>query len=298
MGHSHAPSAAGRHRRPLLIAFSITAAFMVVEFVAGFATGSLALISDAAHMGTDVIGLGLALTAITLAGRVTTRQRTYGMYRLEVLAALANGLLLIGVAVYVLIEAIKRFQDPPEIPGVPLLVVAVLGLTVNVISFMLLRRGAEESLNLKGASLEVLGDLLGSVGVIVAALILMLTGWPYADPIIGVGIGLFILPRTFLLLRSTLRVLLESAPPEIDVEQVQAAMEEVPGVEAVHDLHVWTITSGMNSATGHLVVLPDASNDDVLEEVLHRLRDRFGIEHATIQCETAARSEGHAASPI
>jgi cobalt-zinc-cadmium efflux system protein len=299
-GHSHAPSlsAGGRHRKRLFIAFGITAAYMVVEFVVGISVQSLALVSDAAHMGTDVLGLGMALAAITLAARATTKQRTYGLYRLEVLAALANGVLLFGVAGYVLYEAIRRFQEPPEIPGVPLLIVAVIGLTINLISFRLLSGGAKESLNLKAASLEVLGDLLGSVGVIVAAIILMTTGWPYADPIIGVGIGLFILPRTFLLMRHAVRVLIEAAPPEISVEKVIAEMKDLNGVEDVHDLHVWTITSGMESASGHVVLAPNADYDAVLGEIHSLLRDKFHIEHATIQCEPRSFNEPTTTSPV
>lgn len=299
MAHSHAPqSAGGRHRRALLLAFALTAGFMVVEFAAGLITGSLALMSDAAHMATDVVGLGLAVAAITLANRPAGSQRTFGMYRLEVLAALANGLLLIGVAGWVIIEAVRRFQDPVEIPGVPMLAVAVLGLVVNILSFRLLRRGAAESLNLKGASLEVLGDLLGSIGVIVAAVVLLTTGWVYADAIIGVGVGLFILPRTFVLLRATVRVLLEAAPPELPVGDVSAAIEAVHGVTAVHDLHVWSITSGMNTVSGHIVTAPGADSDVVLSAVLTMLSSRFGIEHATIQCETAAFVEPNKLAPI
>lgn len=299
-GHNHAPSlsAGGRHRKRLFIAFGITAAYMVVEFVVGISVQSLALVSDAAHMGTDVLGLGMALAAITLAARATTKQRTYGLYRLEVLAALANGVLLFGVAGYVLYEAIRRFQEPPEVPGVPLLIVAVIGLTINLISFRLLSGGAKESLNLKAASLEVLGDLLGSVGVIVAAIILMTTGWPYADPIIGVGIGLFILPRTFLLMRHAVRVLIEAAPPEISVEKVIAEMKGLNGVEDVHDLHVWTITSGMESASGHVVLAPNADYDTVLGDIHSLLHDKFHIEHATIQCEPRSFNEPTTTSPV
>ncbi|MES2094342.1 MAG: cation diffusion facilitator family transporter [Actinomycetota bacterium] len=287
--HSHpsAVSAGGKHRRPLFIAFVITAGYMVVEFVVGFSVNSLALISDAAHMGTDVLGLGMALAAITLASRRTTSQRTYGFYRLEVLAALANGILLFGVAGYVLVEAIKRFGDPPTVPGVPLLVVAVIGLTINLISFRLLTAGSKESLNLKGAYLEVMGDLLGSVGVIVAAVVLVTTGWPYADPIIGVGIGLFILPRTWTLTRQALRILMEVAPPNLNIDAITTEIEALPGVAAVHDLHIWTITSGMESATGHVVVEPGADYQAVLTSVATLLRDEYHVSHATIQCEPA-----------
>jgi cobalt-zinc-cadmium efflux system protein len=296
--HAHAGSAGSRHRTALLIAFAITAAYMVVEIVVGVAVGSLALVSDAAHMGTDVLGLGMALAAITLAARRSNPQRTYGLYRLEVLAALANGVLLIGVAVYVLYEAVRRFQEPPQVPGVPLIVVAVIGLAVNLVSFRLLQAGAKESLNLKAASLEVLGDLLGSVGVIVAAIVLLTTGWAYADPIIGVLIGLFILPRTVVLLRGTLRVLLEVAPPHIDVDEVKRVIEDVEGVATVHDLHVWTITSGIESASGHVVLNSGADYDATLRQVLDRLRDQFRIEHATIQCEPRTSAQATESSPI
>jgi len=286
-GHAHptAATSGSKHRRPLFIAFGLTASYMVVEFIVGFSINSLALISDAAHMGTDVLGLGMALAAITLASRPTTSQRTFGFYRLEVLAALANGVLLFAVAGYVIFEAIQRFSEPPEIPGVPLIIVAVVGLVINLISFRLLTAGSKESLNLKGAYLEVLGDLLGSVGVIVAAIVLLTTGWSYADPIIGVGIGLFILPRTFKLTREALRILLEAAPKNIDVDAVRDELLALPGVAEVHDLHIWTITSGMESASGHIVVEAGQDYESVLNSVLDVLKNKHHIEHATIQCE-------------
>jgi len=291
-GHDHGSlSAAGRHIRPLAIAFGITASYMVVEFIVGFATNSLALISDAAHMGTDVLGLGMALAAITLASRAGSRQRTYGLYRLEVLAALANGLLLFGVSGYVIWEAIQRFAEPPTVPGLPLLLIAVVGLIVNIVSFRLLAKGAKESLNVKAASLEVLGDLLGSVGVILAAIIIFTTGWAYADPIIGVAIGLFILPRTFLLTRQAVRILVEAAPPHINVAEVEQKLAAVPGVAAVHDLHIWTITSGMESASGHIVVAEGADYPAVLEQVQELLREDYHVEHSTIQCEPAQQHD-------
>ena len=291
--HSHVPalSAAGRHRKPLIVAFTMTAAYMVVEFVVGFAVNSLALISDAAHMGTDVLGLGLAVTAVTLASRPATSQRTFGLYRLEVLAALANGVLLFGVAGYILFEAIQRFRDPPEIPGIPLLVVASIGLVINLISFRLLTAGSKESLNLRGAYLEVLGDLLGSVGVILAAIILFTTGWSYADPIVGVGIGLFILPRTWKLMRQALRILMQVAPPDIDLDKVNTEILALPGVAEVHDLHIWTITSGMESASGHVVVEVGHDYRTVLGSVHDLLERQYHISHATIQCEPAEFDE-------
>lgn len=289
-GHGHA-SAASRHRTPLAIAFGLTASVAAVELVVGVATQSLALISDAAHMGTDVVGLGMALAAITLASRPSTSQRTFGAYRLEVLAALANGVLLFAVAGYVLYEAFRRLTDPPEVPGVPMLVVATLGLAVNLVSFQLLREGAKESLNLRGAYLEVLGDMLGSAGVVVAAVIIWTTGWAYADPLIGAAIGLFILPRTWRLMAQALRILMEVAPPGLDVEAVRQSMLALPGVADVHDLHVWTVTSGMDTATGHVVLADDADFHGVLDRVMALLESDYAITHATIQCEPAGHRE-------
>jgi cobalt-zinc-cadmium efflux system protein len=290
-GHVSAASAGGRHRRPLFIAFVLTAAFAVAEFVVGVSVNSLALISDAAHMGTDVLGLGMALAAISLARRSTTEQRTFGLYRLEVLAALANGILLFGVAGYVIWEAVRRISEPPEVPGIPLLVTALIGLAINIVSLRLLSAGAKESLNLKGASLEVLGDMLGSVGVIAAATVISTTGWAYADPIVGVAIGLFILPRTWKLTRQALRILLEAAPPEVDIAEVRAKLLTVPGVADVHDLHVWTITSGIESASGHVVIEEAAEFTEVLREVQTLLREDYHVEHSTIQCERASHDD-------
>lgn len=294
MGHSHgvaAGSAAARHRRPLVVAFVLTAAFMVVEFTVGVSTGSLALLSDAAHMGTDVLALGMSLAAITLAARPAAKGRTYGSYRLEVLAALANGLLLFAVAGFVIVEAVRRFAEPPAVPGGPLLITAVVGLAVNLLSLRLLSVGAKESITLRGASLEVLGDALGSMGVIVAGIVLLSTGWAWVDPIVGVLIGLLILPRTWSLTRQALGILMESAPAHVDLDALERDVCAVPGVLALHDLHVWTITSGMESASGHVVVAPDADYRTALGRVLAVLRERHGIEHATIQCEPEAFPE-------
>lgn len=289
-GHSHGGAAAfesagAKHRRPLFIAFGLTAIFMVVEIVVGVATQSLALISDGAHMGTDVLGLGMALAAITLASRPATSQRTFGVYRLEVLAALANGLLLFGVAGYVLWEAVERIGSPPEVPGLPLMLVAFVGLIVNLISFRLLSAGSKESLNVRGAYLEVLSDMLGSVGVIVAAIVIYTTGWHYADTIIGAAIGLFILPRTWKLMAQALRILMEVAPPGVDVDQARRDILAIPGVLDVHDLHIWTVTSGMESATGHVVIATPTDLHPVLDRTRDLLRDKYGVTHTTIQCE-------------
>ena len=286
-GHTHASavSAAGEHKHPLVIALCLTAVYMIVEVAVGFAVGSLALVSDAGHMLTDVAGLGMALAAIQVAQSHRSASATFGLYRLEVLAALVNAVLLFGIAVYVLAEAWRRFQDPADVPGVWLLVVATVGLGVNVISFLLLRAGARESLNVRGAFLEVLSDMLGSVGVIVAGVVLITTGWQYIDPIVGVGIGLFILPRAYRLGREALRVLLQVAPAEIDVDGVRARLGGVPGVAAVHDLHVWTLTSGLRVASGHLDLAAGVEAGPVLEQARGLLRDEVGIEHVTLQVE-------------
>lgn len=294
-GHAHisAVTAGGAHKKPLVIALALTATFMFVELIVGFSINSLALISDGAHMGTDVIGLLMALVAITLANRSTTADRTFGFYRLEVLAALTNGLLLFGVAAYVLYEAVQRFSQPTEVPGLPLLITAVLGLVINIISFRLLAAGSKESINLKGASLEVLADMIGSIGVIIGAVLIFATGWTWVDPVIGVAVGLFILPRTWKLMRAALRILIEAAPEGLDIAALSAKIEGLPSVKAVHDLHVWTITSGLVSASVHIVTDPNANEGDPLREVLALLKDDYGIEHATVQCESGDPVCGH-----
>lgn len=284
---SNGLSAAGRHRKPLLIAFILTLSYAAVEVVTGILFGSLALISDAGHMLTDVVGLGMALAAIQLASQRRDPSHTYGLYRLEVLAALANAGLLFAVAGYVLYEAVRRFMQPVEVLGTPLLVVATIGLLINLVSFLLLRRGAKESLNVRGAFLEVFSDMLGSVGVIVAGIILITTGWPYADPIIGAGIGLFILPRAWRLGRDALRILLEMAPPGVDVVAAERELAVLPGVADVHDLHLWTLTSGMNMASGHLTVATAADVATVLQLARELLAERFEVTHVTLQCEPA-----------
>jgi cobalt-zinc-cadmium efflux system protein len=267
------------------------AAFMVVEAAAALMTGSLALLSDAGHMFTDVLGIAMALAAITAAGRAATdSHRTFGLYRLEVLAALANAALLTLVAGFVLVQAVRRFTDPPEVPAGAMLVVAFGGLVINVIAFGLLRAGAKESINVRGAYLEVVGDLLGSVGVIVAAGIIAVTGWSYADPIAAVIVALMILPRTFGLGRSAVRILVQAAPEHLDITAVRARLAAVPGVCDVHDLHVWTLTSGMDVASAHLSLEPAAELAAVLDTAREALHDDFHIEHATLQVEPVGTS--------
>jgi len=289
-GHGHRPGqrAGARHRRRLLVSFALIAAFFVVEAVAGIATGSLALLSDAGHMLTDVVGLGMALAAIQLADRHEARashQHTFGLYRLEILAAFVNALLLVGVAGYVLFEAVRRIGEEPDVDTGPMLLVAVLGLLVNLVAFALLREGAKESINVEGAYLEVVADTLGSVGVIVAAVLLEAFGWAWVDPLVGGLIGVWILPRSIRLGAQAVRVLLQAAPPGLDVQALHADLAGIPAVVGVHDLHVWTLTSDMENATAHLVVDPGADAHQVLDRARELLQDRYRIAHATLQVE-------------
>ena len=284
-GHSHVRAGA-RHRGRLWAALAVLGAATVVEVVAGFATNSLALLSDAGHMLTDVGGLGMALAAIHVADRASLdRQRTYGLYRLEILAALANAALLFLVALYVVVEALRRWGDAPEVLAGPMLVVAVVGLVANVAAFLLLREGASESLNVEGAYLEVLSDLVGSVAVIVAAAVIGLTDWAWVDPVVGVAIGLFILPRTWRLGAQALRILVQAAPPGLDLVALEGELRAVGGVVDVHDLHVWTLTSDMDVASVHLMVSDGTDSHAVLDRARVILRDHHGIGHATLQVE-------------
>jgi len=292
--HSHgtATRSGSRYKRRLIWVFGLAVVFMVAEIVAGILTNSLALISDAGHMATDALGLGMALAAIVAADNAGRKgQRTFGLYRLEILAALANAFLLFGVAIYVLYEAVQRFQDPPEVFSGPMLVVAVLGLLVNVFGWWLLREGAEESLNVEGAYLEVLADLIGSVGVIAAALIIMFTAWPYADPIFGAAIGLFILPRAWRLGSRAVRILVQAAPEGLDLDKLRESLLSIGGVTGVHDLHVWTLTSEMEVASVHLMTPANADSHSILDQATALLRDDFGIAHATLQVEPDTHQE-------
>jgi cobalt-zinc-cadmium efflux system protein len=297
MGHGHGhgtpASASGRHAGRLAAAFAVTAVFMVVELATGVVTGSLALLSDGAHMLTDVLGIGLALAAILAARRANrSPARTFGLYRAEVLAALANAVLLFGVAGYVVYEAVTRFTAPPAVPGLPIVVVSLLGLSANVVAFLLLRQGATESLNLRGAYLEVVADMIGSVGVLVSGLVTLLFGWRYADPVIGVAIGLFVLPRTWTLARHSLRILFQHAPERVDVTELTGALARLPGVGEVHDVHVWTLTSGMEVASAHLTVGPDCDQSAILAAARTLLARDYQLDHATLQVESDTSAAG------
>ncbi len=285
--HSHGSIRAGeRHKGRLAIAFVVLAVFMVVEVAGGLISGSLALLSDAGHMLTDVLGLGMALAAIQLATRGSDRRhQTFGLYRLEILAALANALLLFGVAGYVVVEALARLGDPQEVRSGVLLVVAGLGLAANLVAFALLREGAKESLNLEGAYLEVLADTVGSVAVIVGGLVIEVTGWAWVDPAVGVAIGLWILPRTWRLAARAVRILVQAAPPGFDLAALEGDLGAVEGVIDVHDLHVWTLTSEMDVVSAHLMVTVGTDAHAVLDQARHMLRERYRIDHATLQVE-------------
>ena len=295
-GHSHG-TATGAHRSRLLTALLITLTVMVAEVIGGLISGSLALLADAAHMLTDAAGVGLALLAAWFASRPATPERTFGYQRSEVLAAVVNALLLFGVAGFVLVEAVRRFTSPPpEVATGLMLGVAVVGLVANTISLLVLRGGQQESLNVRGAYLEVLGDLLGSAAVIVAAIVIALTGYTQADPIASALIGLMILPRTWGLLREAVDVLLEATPRGVDLTQVRQHLLDTPGVIDAHDLHAWTITSGLPVLSVHVVVaqdvLADGGGGRVLDSLGVCLAGHFDVEHCTFQLEEPTH-QGH-----
>ena len=284
-GHQHRETAAGRSRGALLGALVITGGFLVVEAAGAVWTGSLALAADAGHMLTDVGGLALALFATWIAARPPTPAKTYGYYRVEILAATVNALLLLAVAGLILVEAYQRLRAPRDVLGGPMLAIALAGLAANLVAAWWLHRDARESLNVRAAYLEVLGDALSSLGVVVAALVVMRTGFTLVDPLVSALIALFIVPRTWRLLRQAVNVLLEGTPAHLDLGEIEAAMIRIPGARRVHDLHVWTLTSGREAMSAH-VVIDDVRQSERLLEALHAvLHARFGIDHTTIQLD-------------
>jgi cobalt-zinc-cadmium efflux system protein len=273
-----------QHRRRLTLVLSLVVLYMVAEVIGGLASNSLALLADAGHMLTDAAALGLSLFAIWAAQRPATPKRTYGYHRMEILAALANGAVLIAVAVLIFVEAYRRWSSPPHVKGGLMLAVACGGLLVNLAALFILRRGREESLNVRGAWLHVLTDTLGSIQAIAAGVLISGFGWTWADPLASVLIGILVVVSSWGLLRESVGVLMEGVPADLELDEVVAAMAGVAGVVAVHDLHVWTITSGFVSLSAHVVVEPDCG-EDVLWRVRALLHDRFGIDHSTIQVE-------------
>ena len=288
MPHTHG-SAAAAHRGRLVAVFAISLTILVVEVIGSVVTNSLALLADAGHVLADVAGIGLALLAIWFAGRPATAGRTFGYLRLEILAAIANAVLLFGIAAFVLFEAWQRFNQPVAIATGAMAAFALVGFAGNGVSLLLLRHPQAESLNMRGAYLEVLGDLVGSAAVIVAAGVIALTGWTGADLVASVAIGLMILPRTFALLRDATDVLLEATPKGVDMDHVRRHILEAPGVVDCHDLHAWTITSGMNVVSAHVVLAQGADPGTALSALSTCLADDFDIDHSTFQLETEDR---------
>ncbi|MEV0253994.1 cation diffusion facilitator family transporter [Streptomyces sp. NPDC050732] len=299
MGHDHGPSAgaaggtlSGTYRGRLLWTIGISGSITVIQVVGALLSGSLALLADAAHSLTDAVGVSLALGAITLAQRAPTPRRTFGFYRVEIFSAVLNALLLVAIFAWVLWSAIGRFSEPVEVKGGLMFVVALGGLAANLVGLWLLRDAKEKSLNLRGAYLEVLGDALGSVAVIVGGLVILLTGWQAADPVASIVIGLLIVPRAYGLLRDSVHVLLEATPQDVDLGEVRRHLMAERGVVAVHDLHGWTVTSGMPVLTAHVVVT-EAALASGYGELLGRLQrcvgGHFDVAHSTIQLEP----EGH-----
>lgn len=299
-GHGHAHdhgigTATGRHRRRLVAVLVVSAAVFVLQVIGGLVSGSLALLADAGHVLTDSTGLVIALIAASLASRPATPSRTFGLQRVEILAALTNGLLLVGIAVWVLIQAVQRWSTPEQVDSGLMLGVAVVGAVANTVGLLILRGGKDESLNLRGAYLEVLGDLIGSVAVIVAAIVIAVTGWVRADAVASLAIVVLILPRAWSLLRDVVDVLLEAAPKGVDLAAVREHIQTLPGVVDVHDLHAWTITSGVPVLSAHVVVddacLADGRSGEVLDRLGECLGHHFDVEHCTFQLEPV----GHAA---
>lgn len=287
-GHNHSHSHTG-NKKALLISFVLIASFMVVEIIGGLFTNSLALLSDAGHMLSDAASLGLSYFALRLGERKVSHDKTYGYKRFEIIAAALNGLTLVVVSVYIFYEAFQRFFTPQKVQSTGMLLISVIGLLVNIIAAWILMKGdKEENLNIKSAFLHVLGDLLGSVGAIAAALLILFFGWTIADPIASVIVGVLIIISGWRVIKESFQVLMEGVPEQIDLQQIKSALCKVPMVKEVHDLHVWTITSGYPVLTCHLTITNNAMHDEILKQSQQILHDQFAIEHSTIQVEKDA----------
>jgi len=289
MGHSLGGSAASKDRNRLVVVFALSSAVLVAELAGGLVANSLALLADAGHVFADLAGIGLALGAIWIGSRPATIGRTYGLYRTEILAAAINSVVLFGLAGIILWQAWVRLASPPEIESGLMLAVAMAGLAANGVSLYLLRDAQARSLNMRAAYLEVMGDLAGSAGVVIAAAVIALTGLRAADAIASAFVGLLILPRTWRLLRQAVDVLLEATPRGVDLDEVRRHLREAPDVVDVHDLHAWTITSGLNVVSAHVVVAPDCDGAAVLDRLCGCLSGDFDIEHSTFQLEREDR---------
>ena len=279
-------SAGNKHKKKIKIVFSITLIYFIIEVIVGFMSNSLALLSDAAHMLTDVAGQALALFAIWMASKLRNSKKTYGYLRTEIFSALINAIVLIFISGYILYEAWQRFQDPPKVAGFSMLIVASIGLIINLISMKILKSGSEESINIKGAFLEVVADMLSSIAVIIAGIIILSTGWLLIDPIISALIGLFILPRTFGLLKESVDILLEGVPKDVNYDAVEKYISKNPGVDSIHDLHIWSLTSGVNALSGHIIMKPETTiteMNDIIFKIKKELNSSYKISHTTLE---------------
>jgi cobalt-zinc-cadmium efflux system protein len=279
-------SAGNKHNKSLKIVFTITLIYFIIEVIVGFMSNSLALLSDAAHMLTDVAGQALALFAIWMASKPRNSKKTYGYLRTEIFSALINAIVLIFISGYILYEAWQRFQDPPKVAGFSMLIVASIGLIINLISMKILKSGSEESINIKGAFLEVVADMLSSIAVIIAGIIILSTGWLLIDPIISALIGLFILPRTFGLLKESVDILLEGVPKDVNYDAVEKYISKNPGVDSIHDLHIWSLTSGVNALSGHIIMKPETTiteMNDIIFKIKKELNSSYKISHTTLE---------------
>ncbi len=294
-GHGHGLTVTGQHRGPLVTVMIISASIAGAEVIGTVITGSLVLLADAAHMAADVAGVGLSLLAVYFAARPATARRTFGYARAEILAAMANALLLLGMATFIIIEAIRRLMAPPAVSSGLLVIFGVIALAANAVSLVVLRRGQAESMNVRGAFLEVGADTLGAVAVIVTGVLIATTGFVRADPIASLVVGVLIVPRTWRLLREAIDVLLEASPKGIDLTEVRRHMTELAGVREVHDLHAWTITSGLPVLSAHIVVDPavlaDGRSPIILDKLQGCLRGHFDVEHSTFQLEPAGHAD-------
>lgn len=294
--HSHGAAALSEgHQKKLVMALALTGSFMIAEVIGAWITGSLALLSDASHMLTDTAALMISLIALQIAKRPADQKRTFGYARLEILASTFNALLLFMVAIYILYEAYQRFLIPSEIATGAMMWIAIGGLVVNLISMRLLSSASNESLNVKGAYLEVWSDMLGSLGVIIAALIIRFTGWSWIDTVVAVAIGVWVLPRTWQLMRESLGILMEGVPGGLNIKEIESTILRVDGVTDVHDLHVWAVSSGRNVLTSHVVVRDSVDRDAALADVINAVSHAFDIHHCTIQMEN---TDFHKDTPI
>lgn len=287
-GHDHTH---GANKKVLLLSFIIITGYMVVEAIGGFLTNSLALLSDAGHMLSDSISLGIAMLAFMFGEKAASYSKTYGYKRFEILAAVLNGITLIGIALFIFYEAIERFTNPPEVATTGMLIISTIGLFVNILVAWIMMRGSDtkDNLNMRGAFLHVLSDMLGSVGAIVAALLIMFFGWGWADPLASVIVALLVVRSGYHVTKASIHVLMEGTPSNVDVQEIIQLIEQTDGIESIHDLHIWTITSGKNALSCHAVVndqLKIAESEHILRKIEHNLQHK-GIKHVTIQLETS-----------